>query len=421
MLGYSVAAQQQNVTYSVSPSTFEETTSITITVNGSSINEATWGITNNALYYWGWSLDTNYENNQDCPTNGTWNASNEANKFTYNAGNDTYTMTFVPTTFYNRTGIGRIGFLIKAKDGAGDKKSQDILVNVGSFQVSLTSPAQNSTTLLASGGNLTISASNTNGNAAYVLKSNGVEINSNPATSNYTFNHSNITANQSYELTITQGEDVITKLFTALVAPANNEAAMPANLVDGINYNPADNTKATLVLDAPGKDFVYVAGSFNSWQPQGNHAMKKDPATGKFWLELDELVPQENYSYQYWVADNTPVANSPKIVKTADPYSTLVLSPFDDPGIPASTYPDMPQYPAGQEREVTVLKTGQAAYDWQVTDFVKPKKEDLVIYELLVRDFDSNRNYQDVIDRIDYITDLGINAGAGSRRHCWRL
>jgi glycosidase len=138
--------------------------------------------------------------------------------------------------------------------------------------------------------------------------------------------------------------------------------------------------------------------------------MKKDPVTGKFWLTLTGLTPGVDYSYQYWVADTTPVANSPVLVKTADPFSTLVLSPFDDSGIPPSSYPNMPAYPAGQEREVTVLKTGQAPYDWQVTDFAKPLKEDLVVYEALVRDFDANRTYQDLIDRIDYFKNLKVNA-----------
>jgi hypothetical protein len=35
-------SQQQTVSYSISPTTFEESTAITITINGSSINEATW-------------------------------------------------------------------------------------------------------------------------------------------------------------------------------------------------------------------------------------------------------------------------------------------------------------------------------------------------------------------------------------------
>ena len=71
------------------------------------------------------------------------------------------------------------------------------------------------------------------------------------------------------------------------------------------------------------------------------------------------------------------IANSPALVKTADPYSPLVLSPFDDQYIPASTYPNIPAYPAGQEREVTVLQTGQTPYNWQVTNFTKPVEEDL--------------------------------------------
>ena len=91
-------------------------------------------------------------------------------------------------------------------------------------------------------------------------------------------------------------------------------------------------------------------------------------------------------------------------------YSTLVLSPFDDSYIPTASYPNMPVYPSGQDREVSVLQTGQTTYNWQVTDFQKPAKEDLVIYELLIRDFDANRNFQDVIDRIDYFKNLHINA-----------
>ncbi len=403
-------AQQQTVAYSIAPSPIGEDESITITVNGSSVHEATWGVTDNSLYLWGWSYDINDQNSQDCPTNGTWNDSNEANKFTYNAGTDTYTLTFIPTTFFNRTNIGSFGFLVKANNAEGDKKSQDIIVQVGSFQVTLTAPADNSSTILAAGSNFTISATNTGGNASYELKANGVTINSNAATANYSYTHTNITLNQNYTLEVNQGENIITKSFSVIVNPSTVTEAMPSDYEDGITYNLADPTVAILVLDAPGKDFVYVAGSFNNWQPTSVHAMKKDPDTEKFWLELTGLTSGEDYTYQYWVVDETPAANSPALVKTADPYSTLVLSPFDDPYIPASKSPDMPVYPAGQEREVTVLKTGQGGYNWQVTDFEKPKKEDLIIYEVLVRDFDADRSYQDLIDRIDYFKNLRVNA-----------
>jgi hypothetical protein len=404
----SAFSQQQTVTYSISPSPFNEGDAITITFNGSSINEATWGVSNNALYLWAWSYDLNDSNSQDCPTNGTWNNSNEANKLTYNAGSDTYTISFTPTTFYARTNIGRIGFLIKTKTGNG--QSQDILSEVGSFQASLTNPLENSVNLLTSGSSLNITATNTNGNASYNLKANGLSINTNPATSSYAFNHTNITSNQNYQLEITQAATTIIKKFSVIVNPNVPNQALPAGLVEGINYNPNDATKATLVLDAPYKDFVYVAGSFNNWQPNATYAMKKDPSSSKFWLELTGLTPGNIETYQYWVVKQSPVPNSPILVKTADPFSTLVLSPFDDPGIPNATYPNLPAYPTGQEREVTVLQTGKANYPWQVTNFSKPKKEDLIIYEVLIRDFDADRNFQDVIDKIDYFKNLNINA-----------
>jgi 1,4-alpha-glucan branching enzyme len=407
-----VSAQQQTVTYSINPATFEETTSITITINGNSIDEAAWGVTGNALYLWAWAFDTDDTTQKGTPLNGFWYSSDEASRFTYNIGPNTYTKTFTPTTYYNTTGIGKIGFLIKAKDGTGDKKSQDILAEVGTFQVTLTAPLQNSSTIIVSGGSLNIAANNTGGNASYNLKSNGTVINSNSATANYSFTQSNITRNQNYEVEVTQGATMIVKKFTAIVDPVTVSAAMPSGLLDGINYNAADATRATLVLDAPLKDFVYVAGSFNNWQPDGNYAMKKDPATGKFWLELTGLISGTNYSYQYWVVDATPIAGTPSLVKTADPYSTLVLSPFDDGGIPAASYPNLPAYPVGQEREVTVLQTGQSPYAWSTstTNFVKPEKEKLVVYELLVRDFNAGRTYQSVIDKMDYFKNLKINA-----------
>ncbi|WP_289664584.1 alpha-amylase family glycosyl hydrolase [Flavobacterium panacagri] len=411
LMAVTAFAQQQTVTYSINPATFEETTPITITINGNSVNETSWGIsTTYALYLWSWSYDVNDTNQSDSSSNGTWTSSNEASKFTYNAGTDTYTKTITPSTYFARNGIGRIGFLVKAKDGTGDKKSQDILVEVGTFQVSLTSPAENSNTIINSGSSFTITATNTGGAGSYTLKANGATINTNVSTSNYSYTHVNVTGNQSYELVATQGATTISKKFSVLVNPNTVSQAMPAGLVDGINYNASDVTKATLVLDAPLKDFVYVAGSFNNWQPTSAYAMKKDPASGKFWLELTGLVSGVNNTYQYWVVDATPLANSPAMVKTADPYSTLVLSPYDDPSIPSSKYPNMPVYPTGQNFEVTVLKTGQTPYNWQVTNFVKPEKEKLVVYEVLVRDFDAGKSYQNLIDRIDYFKNLKINA-----------
>src|SRR6476660_6488594 len=204
------------------------------------------------------------------------------------------------------------------RNAAGNAQSADVFLNVGAFQSVLTAPAENSTTILNPGQNLSISATNTNGTASYNLLANGVSIN-NQVTSAYSYTDNNITVNKTYELQITQGATSFTKKFYVVVNPGTVSQALPSGVDDGINYNPSDASKATLVLSAPGKDFVYVAGSFNNWQPDSNYAMRKDPSSGKFWLELNNLVPGQNYTYQYWVVDTTPFASSPSLVKTADP------------------------------------------------------------------------------------------------------
>ncbi|WP_299253822.1 alpha-amylase family glycosyl hydrolase [uncultured Lacinutrix sp.] len=310
--------------------------------------------------------------------------------------------------FYNYSNAGSITAInIVLRSADGSQQSTDLQIAVGSFQVTMINPSPtNSTVVIDSGSGTQILAQNTSGNATYQLNANGIPINT--ATTNfYSYFFSNITENQNCELIVTQGSTSVTKYFNILVNNTQSQA-LPNGLENGINYT--SNTTATLVLEAPNKDFVYVAGSFNNWNPDATYAMKKDTSSDKFWLELTGLTPNQVETYQYWVVDQSPIANSPTMVKTADPFSTLVLSPYDDPYIPATTYPNLPTYPVGQEREVTVLQTGQTDYPWVVTNFDKPKKEDLVIYEVLIRDFDADRNFQDLIDKIDYFKNLNVNA-----------
>ncbi|MFP9114110.1 alpha-amylase family glycosyl hydrolase [Flavobacterium sp. RHBU_3] len=324
--------------------------------------------------------------------------------YTLNLGPDLYTYFGVPTS----STITQICVVFRA--AAGSPQTDDYFVNVGAFQVTMTSPAENSVTLINSGASVSISATNTGGNASYNLLANGTSINTNSSTSSYSYTHSNITGNTHYQLTATLGSDVITKEFDVMVNPGTISEALPAGTRDGINYNATDNTKAILVLNAPGKDFVYVAGSFNGYNPGTAYAMKKDPATGKFWLELTGLTANQVYTYQYWAVDQTPLANTQSLVKVADPFSTLVLSPYDDPYITADVYPNLPAYPAGQSYEVSVLQTGQQPYNWQATNFVRPAKENLIVYEALIRDFGSDKTWNGLADKIAYFKGLAVNA-----------
>ena len=359
---------------------------------GSTVNGVQWS---NVIGSWG--------NNTTQPTM----SQTGANTYQLSLSPDLFTKFGVPTT----SSITQICVVFRSADGSL-KNGADVFLGVGAFQANLTAPLLNNN-IINSGSNLPITANNTGGDANYNLFANGTSINTFTGTP-YSFTDANIVENKSYDLQVTQGTVTFSKKFSVIVNPNTVSETIPAGVVDGINYNPGDATKATLVLDAPGKDFVYVAGSFNNWQPGTTYAMKKDATAGstKFWLELTGLVSGTNYTYQYWVVDQTPISGSPVLVKTADPYSTLVLNKEEDPWIPAGNYPNLPAYPAGQDREVTVLQTGQTPYPWRAatTNFVKPEKDKLVVYEVLVRDFDINRSYQNLIDKIDYFKNLKVNA-----------
>jgi hypothetical protein len=68
-----------------------------------------------------------------------------------------------------------------------------------------------------------------------------------PATANYTYNHTNITSNQNYELEVTQAGTTVVKKFTVIV----NQDCFLLQFIRRNQYNTADASKATLVLDAP--------------------------------------------------------------------------------------------------------------------------------------------------------------------------
>jgi len=407
-----------NAQVTITPSTFNVNDPITITVNLAQSSCNSIPTTSNKVYmHAGIGDDTNAFG---FAVIGNWGQDDGIGLMT-NQGGGIWSITITPSSYFNlnttqQANATKLGLVLRNANGSQEMKKtpscSDFIFNVGTFQVNLTAPTLNSSTIINSGGNLSISATNTGGNASYNLLANGVSINTNSSTTSYSFNHTNITSNTNYELLVTQTSTVISKKFNVIVNPNTTTQTIPTGLVEGINYNPNDATKATLVLDAPFKDFVYVAGSFNNWQPDLSYAMKKDDTSTKFWLELTGLTPNETYTYQYWVVDQTPITNSPSLVKTADPFSTLVLSPYDDPYIPSNSYPNLPAYPIGQEREVTVLNTGQTAYPWsnETTNFVKPNKDNLVVYEVLIRDFDANRNFQTLIDKIDYFKNLKVNA-----------
>jgi 1,4-alpha-glucan branching enzyme len=406
----------------VSPPNFDVDEEITVTVDINSTDTDCNGISNPSAVY----MHAGAGNNSNAfgfDVVGNWGQDDGVGEMT-SIGGGLYSITFTPSTYFNLTqqeinSVTQLGIVFRNEDGTQELKDNgcnDFFLPVGRVIINFINPTEEFV-LVNPGSDLNVSASityqgSTTVQGSFEIFYNDVSVDTGtcgfPTCAGVI---PNITESGEVRFVGTPPGATETgeASFQVQVIPNVTEQALPSNLENGINYS-SDDTKATLVLHAPGKDFVQVAGSFNNYQPTDADVMKRDPNTGKFWLEITGLTPGQIETYQYWVYDATPLANSPTLIKVADPYSTLVLNEFDDPNIPNTTYPNMPQFPAGADFEVTVLQTGQTPYNWQVTNFQKPKIEDMVLYEVLVRDFDADRNYQDLIDKIDYFKNLNINA-----------
>ncbi len=182
------------------------------------------------------------------------------------------------------------------------------------------------------------------------------------------------------------------------IPPTTETAPVPAGMRQGINYV-NDNT-VVLVLFAPEKDRVMVVGDFNDWKEEEAYQMKRDPDGERYWLQIDGLQPGIQYAYQYKVDD----------IFIADPYAELVLDPQNDGYISSETYPNLKAYPTGKATGyVSVLETGKPEYQWK-HNFTRPDKRNLIIYELLLRDFLEKSNWQTLKDTLGYLQRLGVNA-----------
>lgn len=191
--------------------------------------------------------------------------------------------------------------------------------------------------------------------------------------------------------------------FVIMVNPSVQEAALPGGIEYGINY--INSTTATLSLFAPHKQFVYVVGDFNDWIIDTAYYMQRhtiDSNNVVWWITLNGLTPGHEYTFQYLVDGN---------LRIADPYTAKVLDPWNDSSISSSTYPDLKPYPVGKTAEpISILMTNQPSYVWHTTKFRRPAKTDLLIYELLVRDFVAAHDFKTLTDTLGYLKRLGINA-----------
>ena len=188
--------------------------------------------------------------------------------------------------------------------------------------------------------------------------------------------------------------------------------SLPSGVQEGINLD-IDNCTVTLVLydkatDGSHKDYAYVVGDFNEWTLANDETsqMYRDEATGCWWITISDLDPAKEYRFQYYVGTLTG-----DVMRLADPYSEKILDPDNDKYIAASTYPVTErQYPDKGIGIVSVFKLQREEYSWINTDFKIKDADNLMIYEMLLRDFTESGDLNGAIQKLDYLQALGINA-----------
>ncbi|MDU1890726.1 MAG: alpha-amylase family glycosyl hydrolase [Dysgonomonas sp.] len=167
---------------------------------------------------------------------------------------------------------------------------------------------------------------------------------------------------------------------------------------DGINYISDDSLG--FVLFAPGKETVYLIGDFNDWIVSDKYKMEKQD--NRFWIRIGGLEKGKEYICQYLI-DNE--------IRIADPYAAKISDPKNDKFISAEIYPNLIQYPESKSDKIAmVVNTAPEKYSWKVSDFKLENRDNMVIYELLIRDFTEKRSIKGVQEKLDYIKDLGVNA-----------
>lgn len=147
-------------------------------------------------------------------------------------------------------------------------------------------------------------------------------------------------------------------------------------------------------LFAPYNEGVLLVGSFNDWQE--TPLEKGDDGIYRTHVDLEDGT----YHYKFRVQSKSWFFEPNEWVDVVDPYATDI----DD----------------ATQNGVIRIKGGKRIVDtyvWQHDDHPLPADHELVIYELHVGDFsggedDSHErgNYKNVIEKLDYLTDLGINA-----------
>ena len=178
---------------------------------------------------------------------------------------------------------------------------------------------------------------------------------------------------------------------------------LPEGVDYGINYN-ADGS-VTFVLydkDTAGQShkYCYIVGDWNNWERKTEGSMYYDGSKGCWWITLDGFDKDKEYRFQYRLGNT-----SGSDLYISDPYTEIVYDQWNDQYIEG-----VPAFPAGAKQLVSAFQINKPAFNWQHKDFKVEDKNDLVIYEMLFRDFTTSQDIAGAMAQLDYIENLGVTA-----------
>ena len=179
--------------------------------------------------------------------------------------------------------------------------------------------------------------------------------------------------------------------------------AMPSGLKHGINIH--EDNSVTFVLYAQDKnnemhDYCYLVGDWNNWERNAESSMKQDKASGCWWLKVEGFDPDKEYRYQFRLG-NMPSSD----ICVSNPYTQVVYDQWNDKYLDG-----VPEFPEGAKALISAFQINKPTYSWQVQDFSVEDKRDLIIYELLFRDYSTTKDIAGAIANFDHIKNLGVNA-----------
>lgn len=213
----------------------------------------------------------------------------------------------------------------------------------------------------------------------------------------------------SGDIFVVLGEATAPDIWEAVEGVTPTTKARPAGVSNGIYYG-EDGTSVTLCTYAASKTEaakrVFLLGDMTDWKLSKDYQLYKDG--NYFWITLTGLTKGKEYRFQYAVERADGVRK-----QICDIYSEKVLHP-DDQYEPKKVDPTLISYPTkgADGGYVTVIRPGKAEYAWSdaTLNFKRPNKENLIIYEAWVYDYTAARTFKGLMNRLDYIQNLGVNA-----------